>query len=210
MVNPNHPVVIVLGAGGHARVLIEMLTLTGRKIIGVITPELEPGSFFCNVQVLGGDEILENYSPEEVELVNGVGIKPCDTGRIELAERKRQQGFHFASVVHPSAVISDDVKLFEGVQIMAGAIIQPGVRIKSDCIINTGARIDHDCVIEESSHVAPGSILCGGVSIGRNSYIGAGTVIIQNIRLGADVLVAAGSCVFHDLGKNEKLVQLRK
>jgi len=202
--------VFVLGAGGHARVLIDMLNLTGRTIAGVIAPELEPGSQFCSVPVLGGDNVLDNYSPDEVGLVNGVGIKPYETGRMDLAEKKRQLGFQFASVIHPSAVISDDVKVSEGVQIMAGAIIQPGVIIETDCIVNTGARIDHGCLIDENSHIAPGSILCGGVSIGRDSYIGAASVIVQNIRVGRNTLVAAGSCVFQDLDENEKLIQLRK
>ena len=200
---------ILLGTGGHAKVVAEALRLSGREILGVTDPNSSPGSNFFGVKVLGGDEAIYDYSPEEVELVNGVGALPGKARRWEIGEQMRRRGYRFASVIHPSAVIAKDVELSEGTQVMAGAVIQPSVKIGVDTIVNTGVCIDHDCEIGANCHLAPGVILSGEVYIGDSVHIGTGTSVIQKLNIGSGTFVAAGSILYKDIPAGVKYKQLR-
>ena len=191
--------VIILGTGGHAKVVTDALKLSGRKILGFITLDMAPGSYFCDERILGNDSEIIKYSPDEIELINGVGTLPGNNLRWELADKLRKQGYSFATVIHPSAVIASDVTLEEGVQIMAGVVIQAGTKIGKDSIINTGALIDHDCKIYENCQISPGVVLSGGVIIEKNSYIGTGAKIIQYITLKEECVVAAGAIIYKDV-----------
>jgi sugar O-acyltransferase (sialic acid O-acetyltransferase NeuD family) len=190
---------IILGAGGHAKVLIDVLRLSGREIIGVVAPELKLGSQYCGELVLGDDDVVFDYDPYEIELVNGLGALPGKMVRWNRASTMREKGYTFATVIHPSTTISSEVAIGGGAQVMAGCVIQPGSAIGRDTIINTGVMIDHDCIIEESCHVAPGVVCSGGVKIGRNSHIGTGVKIIQNIIVGDLCVVAAGTTLYQDV-----------
>ncbi len=187
---------ILLGTGGHAKVVAEALRLSGREILGVTDPNSSPGSNFFGVRVLGGDEAIYDYSPEEVELVNGVGALPGKVQRWEIGEQMRRRGYRFASVIHPSAVIAKDVELSEGTQVMAGAVIQPSVKIGVDTIVNTGVCIDHDCKIGANCHLAPGVVLSGGVNVGDYVHLGTAASVIQYMSIGCRAIVAAGSVVY--------------
>lgn len=192
--------VIVLGAGGHARVLIDALRRAGTEVIG--TTDRDPalsGQSVGGVKVLGGDEALERYARADVLLVNGVGSVDVDAARQRLFERLKERGFRFATVVHPSAVIAADVVLAEGAQIMAGVILQAGSTIGKNVIINTRAAVDHDCRISDHVHIAPGATLSGGVTVGNNTHIGTGASIIHNIHIGRNCLIAAGAAVVRDV-----------
>ncbi len=204
--NKDKPV-IILGTGGHAKVLIEALRMINRKIIGLTDPVKEINSLVLGVKVLGDDEVLFSYSPNEIALVNGLGALPGKTLRWDLAEKFRQQGFNFATVIHPSTIMAKGVQLGEGVQIMAGSILQPGVVIGVDSIVNTGVIIDHDCMVGEKCHLAPGVILSGGVCIGSRSHIGTGASIIQALNIGSEVVVAAGSTVYQPISDGEIFIQ---
>ena len=186
--------VIILGAGGHAKVLFEVLRVQGRCVIGVTSAEAgSKGSLFCGVPVLGGDEALLNFTPQQVELVNGIGSIGDPTRRRQIFERNKTAGFGFATLIHPSAIIAEDVQAGEGAQIMAGAVIQPGVRIGNDSIINTRASVDHDCQIGAHVHIAPGATLCGSVTVGDWSLVGAGATVLQGVKIGRNCVVGAGA-----------------
>jgi len=200
----------VLGAGGHAKVITEALILSGREIIGLVSPDHEVGSCILGFSVLGDDTKIFEYPIDEVELVNGVGSLPYNTLRWNLSTDMRGRGYRFATIIHPSAIVSPDVKIDSGAQIMAGVVIQTGCMIGRDVIINTGALIDHDSVIEESCHLAPGTVCSGGVFIEKNTHIGTGSTIIQNVNIGQNSVVAAGSIVYKNLPSNTHLVQMRK
>ncbi len=202
--------VIILGAGGHAKVVAEALRQSGRKIIGLLTPDTEPGIELCGSIVLDHDQALDEYSPEAVELANGIGAMPGNNARWQQSVRMRELGYRFTSVIHPSAVIAEGVALAEGVQIMAGAVIQPEVGIGRDSIINTGALLDHDCVIGANCHIAPGVVCSGGVRMGDGVHLGTGSVIIQSISIGLGSVVAAGSVVYRDIPDNTTFIQKRK
>ena len=188
--------VIIIGAGGHAKVIADMARLSGMEILGFVAPNIEAEVNFCGSKVLGNDSIIGSYSPDQINLINGIGALPGKDLRQEVSNRMREQGYSFATVVHPNAIISTDVELDEGVQVMAGAIIQTSVKIGMDTIVNTGAIIDHDCYIEENCHIAPGSVLSGGVVVKNGSYIGSGAKIIQCITINDGCTIAAGTTVY--------------
>lgn len=191
---------ILLGAGGHARVLVDALSLTGRSVTGYVAPSAErthPG--LAALHHLGGDEALDGMRPDAVVLVNGIGSTGNIGPRRQAFERARALGFRFETVIHPHAVVAADVVLGEGAQIMAGVVLQPGVEIGANAIVNTGAVLDHDARIGDHVHVAPRACLAGAVVVEPLCHVGAGATVIQNIRIGAAAIVGAGAVVVHNV-----------
>jgi len=189
--------VIVLGAGGHARVCLDLLFRSGRPVIGCTGADpqgparpLPPG-----VAYLGDDGVLDGWDPAVVLLVNGLGSTGHGAARRGLFERFKARGYGFATLVHPAAVLAADVVLGEGAQVMAGAVVQAGTRIGDDSIVNTRAAIDHDCEIGPHVHVAPGATLSGEVTVGAGSHVGTGASVIQGVTIGCDCVVGAGAAV---------------
>lgn len=195
--------VIILGSGGHAAVLAEMLRLRAVRVIGM-TDTLRDrwGTTVDGVPVLGDDAILLEHQPGSVLLVNGIGSVNTESlgHRRALFEKAKLRGYIFATVIHPSAVVSDTATLGEGVQIMAGAVIQRGARIGDNSIINTRAAVDHDCLIGRHVHIAPGSVLSGNVTVQDNVHVGTAAVVINNVTVGRGALVVAGAVVTGDVG----------
>lgn len=195
----NKPLV-VLGAGGHASVLVEILRSQGRTPIALVAPTLGSGrAVLADIPCWHDEGKILTLSPDEVELVNGIGSLPGYGLRAELFARYQALGYRFARVVSPRAMVSDFAELAEGVQVMAGVIIQAGTRIGLNTIINTGAIVDHDCQIGVDNHIAPGSVLSGGVMTGARVHVGTGAAIIQGIKIGDDAVVGAGATVTRSL-----------
>lgn len=189
---------IVLGGGGHARVLIATLLLKNRRPIGFVDPDASLPSIY-GVERLGSDNVVSRHPPPAIRLINGLGSIGSTAARTQLFLRFRAKGYRFASVIHPSAVMAKDVRIGEGVQVMAGAIIQPGVRLGANCIINTGAIVDHDCQLGKHVHLGPGAVLSGQVKVASGAHIGTGASVIQSVRLGSCCLVAAGAIVIRNV-----------
>lgn len=188
--------VIIIGGGGHAKVLIEALRSSGVTILGITDTDTRlQGQAVTGVTVLGDDAIIAQYRTDEVLLVNGIGSIGIPAARSAVFNAFKAQGYGFASVIHPSAVIAADVALNEGVQVMAGVVIQPCSSIGRNSVVNSGAVVDHDCVLGDHVHVAPGVTLSGEVRIGGGSHIGTGAVVVQRVRIGSGCLVAAGAVV---------------
>ena len=205
----NHKPVIIVGAGGHAKVVVDALKLLDREILGFTTPDLQVGTEFLGIKVLGDDSIINKYSPDEVELANGIGALPRKNLRWKLASELRELGYNFLTIIHPNAVIAPGVSLDEGVQVMAGVVLQPGTAVGRDSIINTGVLLDHDCTIEVNCHLATGVICSGGVEVGRNTHLGTGAIVTEYISIGKKSIVAAGSIVYQNIGDNTQLIQKR-
>lgn len=198
--------VLLLGAGGHAKVLVEALLKAGELIAGIVDPDPKlVGANIFGIPVLGGDSVVSEFPSSEILLVNGLGSVGLLSKRQQLFERFKAMGYNFAIVVHPSAVIASDVGLGEGSQIMAGAVIQPGSCIGMNSIINTRASVDHDCTIYDHVHIAPGVTLSGGVAVGACSHIGTGATVIQGISINNGCLVAAGAVVTKDISDGAKV-----
>lgn len=194
------PPAILLGAGGHARVVRALAEALGMEITGVCDPALAAGEKWHGLQVLGGDTALLAFDPVSVVLLNGVGKMPGSTSRARLQAEWALRGFAFPPLLHPAAWVAPDAKLGPGVQVMAGAVVQPGCTLAMGCIVNTRASLDHDGQLAEDVHLAPGATLCGEVRVGAGAFIGAGAVVIQGRSIGTGAVVAAGSVVLRDVG----------
>lgn len=192
---------VLLGAGGHARVLLALARSVGVPLLGVCDPHLQVAqqSEWEGLKVLGNDEALDQYGPDKVDLVLGVGQIPKNDARVRIYAEWNKRGYLFPPLVHPSAWVAPDVELPDGVQIMAGAVLQPGCTLGQNIIINTRASIDHDCLIGSNVHIAPGAVLCGGVEVGSGTFIGAGAVLIQGLHIGHSAIVGAGVTLVRDL-----------
>ncbi len=193
--------VIVVGGGGHAKVLVDALMQMRADIVGYTDVQDKRLSVGGKILPYLGvdDQILQMDDGTGVLLVNGLGSVNLPLKRQDIFNRFRAQGYHFATVVHPSAVVGEGVILGEGAQIMAGVILQTAVEIGNNTIVNTRASIDHECVIGPNVHIAPGATLSGCVTIGANSHVGTGAVIVQGVMVGENVLVGAGAVVIRNV-----------
>ncbi len=194
---------IILGAGGHAKVLASAIKLIGGNVLGYLSPDKNVGhKVFLDGTVLGGDDYINKFSSAEISLVNGIGYLPRQNLRKDIFVKFKDQEYLFATVIHPNAYVAQECSICEGAQLMVGAVVQPGSYIGKNVILNTGAKIDHDVTIGHSTHIAPGAIICGGVTIGNNCFIGSGATIIQGISIGDNVIVAAGATVRENIEAN--------
>jgi len=203
----NRPCVL-LGAGGHAKVLLALIRALTLPIRGVCDPALAQQGIctWRGIEVLGDDTALARLSPQEVRLINCLGPILQVRTRERIFTTLRAQGYDFPALVHPQAWVSEEVFLGTGVQIMAGVIIQPDSHIGDNTVVNTGARIDHDCRIGAHVHIAPGATLCGGVKVEDRAFIGSGATIIQQVAIGVDSVVGAGTTVVRDLSDNTQVI----
>jgi UDP-perosamine 4-acetyltransferase len=192
---------VLLGAGGHARVLLALARAVGHTLLGVCDPGLTADGckHWEGLVVLGDDDALDQYGPDEVDLLLGIGQVARSSARSQIYSVWSKRGYTFSPLVHPAAWIAPDVVLPDGVQIMAGAVVQPGCVLGRNIIINTRASVDHDCHIGADVHIAPGAVLCGGVEIGVGAFIGAGAVLIQGLNVGPGAIVGAGVTLVRDL-----------
>lgn len=180
--------IVVLGAGGHAKVVISTIVAAGGAIAGIYDDD----------EGKRGRSILGhtvNASPSECrgDAVIAIG----DNAQRERVARAMT--YQWRTVVHPSAHVDPSAILGAGVVIFAGAIIQPDVVLGDHVIVNSGATIDHDCSVGDFAHIAPGVHLAGGVQVGRGAFFGIGSVVLPGLKIGAWATVGAGAVVIRDL-----------
>ncbi|MCD4498924.1 acetyltransferase [Chromobacterium vaccinii] len=199
--------VIVIGAGGHAVVVADALLEAGVEVLGYTDPDPSlHGSRRLGLPVLGGDEALAGYVPERVWLVNGMGFVSGSgrtAARARAQQRLQAQGWTFAPVIHPRALVSRHATLAADAQVLAGAIVQAGARIGVSTIINTAAVVEHDAIVGAWCHVATRATLCGQTHVGDGCLIGAGAVLRQSVSVGADTVIGAGAVVLRDSAGGE-------
>lgn len=199
--------VVILGARGQARVLLELMERAGIfPIAGIVDddPSLH-GTKVEGIPVLGPVERLPNYVRAH-RMHRAVVAIGDNIARRRLAEAARAAGLRLPVLIHPQAMVSPQAKLGDGTVVMAGAVVQPFAQIGELCIINTKASVDHDCQLGDCVHVAPGATLCGGVTAGDGVLIGAGAVIIPEICIGDEAIVGAGSTVIRDIASRTTVV----
>lgn len=190
------PAALIIGAGGHGRVVADALLAAGEPVVGFLdqNPTIH-GAHFLGVPVLGGDELLASADFASCLLVNGiVGAEPGGLRRA-TQERLEAAGHRFRGVRHPGSVLSPWALIAEDAQLLAGSIVQAGARLGPGCIINTRAVVEHDCRLEAYVHCAPGAVLCGDVTAGEGTHIGAGSVVRQGLSLGPRTIIGAGAAV---------------
>ena len=191
--------VIIVGSGGHAAVVADALLAADVRVLGFVDSDpARHGQTICGLPVLGSDAVLDGHRPGAALLANGIGGVRAEGLRRPLQERLESRGWEFASVRHPSAIVSPFAQLGAGSQLLAGAIVQANARVGKGSIVNTAAVIEHDVELGEFVHVAPRALLCGSVAVGSGSHVGAGAVVRQHVRLGERTMVGAGAVVVCD------------
>ena len=194
---------LIIGAGGHASVLVDMLRQQKREIIGIVSPMLESKSkVFDGIEHFSSDSDVLKFDNQSVKLINGVGSLPGNNLRSVLFSKFKALGFEFETVVASNSIVSDYVELAEGVQIFNGVIIQNNVIIGANSIINTGSIIEHDCVIGGNNHIAPGVTLSGHVSTSEHVHICTGASVIQSISVGENSIIGAGAIATKNIADN--------
>ena len=188
--------VIVVGAGGHAKVVIDALLASGRQVIGCTDLDsARHGRSVLGVLIIGDDEALRQHPRDAVDVVVGVGGTRGEPLRRSIHERLRAQGWQLTTVIHPASTIAHGATMGMGAQVFARAVVQADAWIGEGAIVNTGAIVEHDARVGEFSHVAPGALICGSVRIGAGVHVGAGATVLQNLDLGPGVIVGAGALV---------------
>lgn len=193
---------IVIGGGGHARVVLDALRAADAALAYVVL-DANPnrtGSELDGVPVVGTDARLpELASTESARFVIGVGGAGDNRARRRLFDYALSCGIAPMSVIHPSAIVSLLSRFAAGTQLLAGAILNPGALVHANAIVNTGAIVEHDCEIGEHAHIATGARLAGAVRVGTGAHVGAGATIKQGTHVGDWALVGAGAVVVDDV-----------
>jgi UDP-perosamine 4-acetyltransferase len=188
---------VMVGSGGHARVLQEVLALQGIALHGFIAPNST--SRLADIPWLGTDTDLPQLDSAQIVLVNGVGSVSAPLLRRSVFEKAIQEGFAFASVVDANASIRASCTLAAGVQVLSGAILGSDVTIGEDSIVNSGAIVEHGTRVGAHTHISPGATIAGEVQIGDCSHIGLGATVIQGVSIGSHCTIGAGAVVIHDV-----------
>lgn len=194
--------IVLVGTGGHAKVVADIIRLEGKyEIVGCTTNEAEL-DVFEGIEVLGTDEKFSSFLNQGI---HKVFVALGDNAlRKSVTEKAEKAGLQAVTVMHPSVQIGNGVKVGAGTCLMAGAIINPHAVIGRGVIVNTNVSIDHDCTVGDWAHVAPGSNLAGSVDIGEGTFLGVGTMIIPGIAVGKWAVLGAGSVVVKDIPNNMK------
>lgn len=194
---------IIIGAGGHASVLIDILLKQNRFIEAIVTPKgTKNKRLFSDFQILKEDSDILNYSEKEFNLVNGIGFMPYKNIRKTINDRFISMGYEFETIIANTAEVSQNAYIESGAQILNGAIVQAGSTISNNTIVNTKSLIEHDCFIGKSNHIAPNSTLCGGVRTGDNVFIGASSTVVNGINIDNNCVIGAGSLIRKNIPKN--------
>lgn len=178
--------VYLYGASGHAKVVMDIVRKAYYEVPCLIDDN-------PNVNELAGLPVVHSANGLSPIIVT---IGDCQI-RKRIVEKLGERDY--LTVIHPSAIKADSVKLGYGTVVMAGATLNPYASVGNHCIINTGAAIDHDCIIHDFVHIAPHSTLCGEVVVGEGTWIGAGTTVIQCVKIGKNCFIGAGSVVVNDI-----------
>ncbi len=195
----NHPLqkCIVLGGGGHAKVLIDAIQACENiEAVGILDRDQKLwGKEIFGVPVLGSDEQIDELRGDADWFIVGIGSVGNPETRIKFFEKGIAAGLRPIIVIHPSSIVSPHAEIGAGSMLYAGSIVNPGARIGQNVIVNTGAIIEHDCELGDHAHIATGARLAGTVKIGRGAHIGAGATVIQNCEIGDFAVVGAGAVV---------------
>ena len=188
--------VVIIGAGGHAKVIADIIEKSGDEIVGFLDDNKEIGTTIINEYKVLGD--LNNrftmaVTKENLEFIIAIG----DNKKRE--EISHSPNLKFYTAIHPSAQIGLDVRIEEGTVIMANSCINSSAKIGKHCIINTGAIIEHDNIIEDYVHISPNATLGGTVKIGESTHVGIGSIVKNNITICKNCTIGAGAVVVKNI-----------
>ena len=191
--------VVVLGGGGHAKVLISVIRKLPWTIVGYVDPH-DAGPVL-GVPHAGGDDVLPALLARHPGCAAAMGIGKVDATarRAQIQAAVEGLGYRFPAFVSPDAVVNREVELGAGTAVFDGAVVNSGVATGPTCVINTNATVEHDCRLGTNVHVGPGATVSGGVSIGDHTFVGAGAVVVHGVRIVEGCLIGAGAVITHDL-----------
>lgn len=181
---------VIIGASGHGKVVADIAKKNGYHEIVFLDDDE-------NIHECGGYPVIGRS--HEVETINADIIVGIGNASIRKKIQQSIPARKMATLIHPSAVVAEDVIIGVGTVIMAGAVINSGARIGTGCIVNTCASVDHECNVGDYVHIAVGSHLCGTVSVGDETWIGAGAIVSNNISICSECMIGAGAVVVKDI-----------
>lgn len=180
----------IIGASGHGRVIADIAKRCGYDVIEFLDDNVELKS--CGKYPVVGTSKLEAYVQNDIVVAIG-NAKIRKRIMTQLAEKS------IVTLIHPDAVIAEDVVIGKGSVVMAGAVINSGTVIGKGCIVNTCSSVDHDCVIADYVHVSVGTHLCGTVTVGASTWIGAGATVSNNVKICGNCTIGAGAVVIKNI-----------
>ncbi len=181
---------LVVGAGGHAKVVIDAARAAGHDVVAAV------GSAEGTADILGIPVVPDATAVTADGFIIAVGD---NRRRAALFSEYVVTGLAATTVVHPSAVIAASAEIADGTFVAAGAVVNPSARIGCNVILNTGCTIDHDCVVADHAHIGPGVNVCGGTSVGSGTLLGVGSCAMPGVQIGAWSVVGAGAAIVSDL-----------
>lgn len=205
----NTRTIIGVGAGGHAKSVIEAIRSTGYwSIIGLIdTNSYLRGTEVMGCLVLGDDKELPGLRANGVDhAFIGVGGVADNIPRVRVFRQLLQLGFKLPPVCHRTAIVAPSAMIESGSVILAGAIIGADTCVAENVIVNTGAIVEHDCRIGAHSHISTGARLAGTVRVGEGSHIGIGATVRQGVTIGEYAVIGAGSVVLQDVAAGATVI----
>ena len=188
--------IIILGAGGHCKSIIDVIELEAKyQIVGIIDNELKIGDKVLSYEVIGRDEDLKKFREKYQYAIIGVGQIKTPNIRIKLFELLKSLNYSLPTIISPRAYVSKYAFIDEGSVIMHDAFVNANAKIGKNCIINTKAIIEHDVIIEDNCHISTGVVINGGVTVGKNSFLGSNSVTKESIVIEENSFVKAGSII---------------
>lgn len=182
----------IIGASGHGKVIADIARRIGYSEVVFLDDD-------ATIHECGGYPVVGKSSEArmiEADVIVGIGNASI---RKRIQESVPEE--KLVTLIHPDAVVAENVAIGAGTVVMAGSVINPGVSIGKGCIINTCSSVDHDCDVGDYVHIAVGSHLCGTVSVGDGTWIGAGAIVINNVSICPDCMIGAGAVVINDIYK---------
>lgn len=181
---------VIIGASGQGKVIADIATKNDYSEIVFLDDDE-------SIHECGGYPVIGNSSKAgriDADIIVGIGNADIRKRIQESVPEKK-----LVTLIHPDAVVAEDVAIGEGTVVMAGAVINPGARIGKGCIINTCSSVDHDCVVGDYVHIAVGSHLCGTVTVVNGTWIGAGATVSNNVSICSDCMIGAGAVIVNDI-----------
>lgn len=195
---------LILGAGGHGKVVADYATqLKQFSNIGFLDSGFPEKTALEQWTVYGHTDELSQFVDHDTQFFVAIGNNQI---RKRFMLRLKQLDAKIANIVHPSAVISPITDIGIGCLVCANVVINACSRIGDGCIVNTSASVDHDCYIGDFVHLAPGTRLAGNITVGDESFVGIGSTVIQNVEIGMNCIVGAGSTVLSAVADNTTVV----
>ncbi len=192
--------IVVIGGGGHAKVVINVLKKLNEYDILGYTDLIDKGTVL-GLKYLGNDNVLNDiiYQYKNCNAALGVGTVKVSDERKDIYERIKKIGLNFPPIVSNSAIISEGVEMGEGTVVLNKAFINACTQVGKCVIVNTNAIVEHDCRVGDFVSLAAGSILGGGATIGDNSFLGMGAMVTQYKNIGKNCLIGVGTVILRDV-----------